>query len=78
MEKVLYVVINLEGSLVLIKSERDKIQFPTYLLCGECSSEKGMEKYYRLIEIPNKYSINLEKVDFYSINIITLIPISKL
>ena len=50
---------------MLIKTERDKIKCPTDLLCGECSGEKGMEKYNRLIEIPNKYSVNLEKVDVY-------------
>ena len=63
---------------MLIKPERSKIKCPTDLLCGECSGEKGMEKYYRLIEIPNKYSVNLEKVDLYSLTIFTLMPISKL
>lgn len=29
------------------------------ILCGECSGEKGMEKNDSLIEIPNKYSVNL-------------------
>ena len=38
------------------------------LLCGECSGEKGMEKNYRLIEIPNKYSVNLERGFVVSLN----------
>ena len=57
--------------------ELDKNGFPTDLLCGECSGEKGMEKYYRLIEVPNKYSVNLEKREYYSLNI-NFMHISKL